>query len=107
MTRGRCDAILSRVTMVVRHREEWQRIRARGRRAFVLRYGVLGRGVPMALLCALAIEFTLGSPFPDALTSPAFLGRLAFAFVVFAIGGAFTATMTWRLYERRFGADAP
>lgn len=91
--------------MVVRHREEWQRIRARGRRAFLLRYGVLGRGIPMALICALGIEIYLGTPLPDALISPAFLGRFALAFAVFATGGAFTAQMTWKLYERRFGAQ--
>ena len=91
--------------MVVRTREEWDRLREAGQRRFLVRYGVIGRGIPMALLCALAIEISLGSPLPDALTSPAFLGRFALAFAFFGLGGAFTALMTWRLYERRFGSS--
>ena len=37
---------------VVRTHAEWAALRARGRRWFLLRYGVLGRGLPLALLCA-------------------------------------------------------
>jgi hypothetical protein len=90
------------MALIVRNHEEWERIRAAGQRRFLLRYGVIGRGLPMALLCALAIEISLGNPLPDALWSASFLGRLALAFVFFGLGGAFTTLMTWRLYERRF-----
>jgi hypothetical protein len=91
------------MAMVVRNREEWERVRAAGQRRFLIRCGVIGRGLPMALLCALAIEISLGHPFPEALWSPPFLGRLVLAFAFFGLGGAFTTLMTWRLYERRFG----
>lgn len=91
---------------IVRTREEWAPLRARGRRWFLLRYGVLGRGLPLALLCAVAIEASLGSPFPDALRSQAFLGRLALAFAVFSLSGCITANATWNLYERKLGGAA-
>jgi hypothetical protein len=90
----------------VRTAEEWAPLRARGKRWFLLRYGVLGRGLPLALVCALAIEASLGTPFPAALWSPAFLGRLALAFVVFSASGCLTAHVTWNLYERRLGGGA-
>jgi hypothetical protein len=93
------------MAVVITRKEEWERIRARGQRHFVIRYGVIGRGLPMALICALGIELALGSRFPEALWSPAFVGRFAFALVVFSLGGALTARTTWRLYERRFGRD--
>jgi hypothetical protein len=88
---------------IVRTREEWAPLRERGRRWFLVRYGVIGRGLPLALICALAIEVSLGSPFPEALRSQAFLGRLALAFAVFSLSGCITANATWNLYERRLG----
>ena len=88
---------------IVRTREEWAPLRARGRRWFLLRYGVLGRGLPLALLCAVAIEVSLGSPFPDALRSQAFLGRFALAFAAFSLSGCITANASWNLYERKLG----
>lgn len=94
------------MALIVRSQEEWERIRAAGQRRFLFRYGVIGRGVPMALLCALAIEISLGNALPDALWSAPFLGRLVVAFAFFGLGGAFTSLMTWRLYERRFGTTS-
>jgi hypothetical protein len=90
---------------IVRTQEEWAPLRARGKRWFLLRYGVLGRGLPLAVVCALAIEVSVGTPFPGALWSPAFLGRLALAFVVFSASGCLTANATWNLYERRLGGE--
>jgi hypothetical protein len=89
---------------VVRTHAEWAALRARGRRWFLLRYGVLGRGLPLALLCAVAIEVSLGSPFPEALRSQAFLGRLGLLLAVFSVSGCLTANATWNLYERKLGA---
>jgi hypothetical protein len=92
---------------VVRTREEWAELEARGRRWFLLRYGVLGRGLPLAVLCAVAIEASIGGRFPEALRSAAFLGRFALAFAVFSASGCLTANVTWNLYARRFGGGAP
>jgi len=91
------------MALIVKTPEEWEKIRSTGQRRFLLRYGVIGRGVPMALLCALAVEISLGNPLPEALRSVEFAGRLLLAFAFFGLGGAFTSLMTWRLYERRFG----
>jgi hypothetical protein len=91
---------------IVRTREEWTAIRAHGRRWFLIRYGVIGRGLPLALLCALAIEVSIGGSFPELLRSQAFLGRLALAFAVFSASGCLTANATWNLYERRLGPGA-
>lgn len=88
---------------IVRTREEWAPLRARGRGWFLLRYGVLGRGLPLALICAVAIEVSLGSPFPEALRSQAFLLRFVLALAVFSVSGCLTANVTWNLYERKLG----
>jgi len=88
---------------LVRTREEWQVLEARGKRWFLLRYGVLGRGLPLGLLCALAVEASLGGDFPEALRSPRFLRTLALGVAVFSASGSLTANVTWNLYARRFG----
>jgi hypothetical protein len=81
--------------------QEWERIRARGRTRYMLTRGVLGRGVPMALLVAVALELYLGGRFPEALRSPGFLGRLLLGFVLFSASGILTARLTWDVHERR------
>ena len=63
--------------------------------------GVVGRGVPLAIVCAVAIELYLGGSFPEALRTPAFLGRLLLALVVFSASGCLTARLTWDVHERR------
>lgn len=92
--------------MIVRSREEWQRVRARGKQRFLLRYAVLQRGLPMAIVCAVAIEIYLGNPFPDALATLPFVGRFVFALAVFSLGGFFNAQLNWRLWERRYGSGS-
>jgi hypothetical protein len=82
---------------------EWERMRARGRRNFVVRYGVIRRGLPMALAVALALELYLGGRFPDALGAAGFWGRFALCAAVFGASGAITASATWSLYEKHFG----
>jgi hypothetical protein len=88
---------------IVRSREEWQALEARGKSWFLLRYGVLGRGLPLAILCALALEASLGGSFPEALRSARFLRTFALALAVFSASGSLTANVTWNLYARRFG----
>lgn len=80
---------------------EWQEVRARGKANFLLRYGFLSRGLPLGAIAAVAIEGALGSPFPQALSSPAFLTRLAFCIAVMTISGCVAATLNWNLHERR------
>jgi hypothetical protein len=82
-------------------RQEWERIRAGGRTRYVLTRGVLGRGVPMALLVAIGIELYLGGSFPEALTTPGFLGRLLLGLALFSASGILTARLAWNVHERR------
>jgi hypothetical protein len=92
--------------VLARNAEEWERVRARGKRRFLIVRGVLARGLPMALVCAIGIEIYLGNALPAAVRTPAFLGRLALALAFFSLGGALNAQMYWRLNERRFGGHA-
>ena len=85
--------------------EEWREVRAKGKRAFLIRYGFLGRGLPLGVVIAIAIESALGSPMPDALTSSPFLARLFFSVAVMTASGCFSAHFNWNLHERRYAAQ--
>lgn len=74
----------------------------RGERHFLLMRGVLGRGVPMGVLLAVALELAVGAPFPEAFSTTAFWGRLALCVGVFSASGCVSAHAQWRLLERRF-----
>ena len=89
--------------MTVRDRKEWDRIQERGKSWFLFSRGVLGRGLPMALVCAIAIELYLGGKLPEAFLEARFLGRLLLALAVFSVGGVLNAQMQWKLQEKRFG----
>ena len=80
--------------------EEWARVRARGRAAFLLRHGVLAR-LPIAVAAAVAIEALFGGALPAALATPLFLLRLLGCVAVFSVGGCLRAELTWKLNERR------
>jgi len=86
--------------------EQWQEVRAKGRGSFLFRYGFLGRGLPLGALAAVAIEGALGSAFPDALTSSAFLARLAFCIAVMTLSGCVAAGFNWNLHEKRHARRA-
>ncbi len=86
--------------------EQWQEVRARGKQAFLFRYGFLGRGLPLGALAAVALEAALGSPFPEALSSSPFLARLVGCVSVFSLSGCILANANWKLHERRFSGGA-
>jgi hypothetical protein len=88
---------------IVRNPQEWEAVRAAGKPWFLIRYGVLGRGIPLALLCAIAIQFALGTPPAEWLRSQDFLLRLGLFVLLFSFTGSMTANATWKLNERRFG----
>jgi len=81
--------------------DEWPGVRARGKGAFLLRYGFLARGLPLGALVALVIETGLGGTFPAALWSPSFLGRLLLCVAVFSVTGCINANVNWNAHERR------
>ena len=81
--------------------DEWSSVRARGKHAFLFRYGVLGRGLPLGALCAVAIEGALGGAFPDALWASPFLLRFVSLAAVFSVSGCFRANLNWNLQEKK------
>jgi hypothetical protein len=81
--------------------DEWPGVRASGKRAFLFRYGFLGRGLPLGVLVALVIEAGLGGVFPGALWSPSFLGRLLLCVAVFSVTGCINANVNWNAHEKR------
>ena len=87
-------------------REEWLRVRERGKNAYLVRSGVIGRGVPLGLICAIAIEAALGSPLPDAFTGSAFLLRAVALSAVFSVSGCLRANLSWNLHEKRHASGA-
>lgn|GEM_PF-2064683 len=91
----------------VRSRGEWDAVRAKGRHAFVLRHGILGRGLPMALAIAVILELYVGGRFPDSLTSAGFWGRFALCLAVFSASGALTASALWNAYDRLYSRPDP
>lgn len=88
--------------MWVSNREDWEAIKDRGKRRYILTNGILGRGLPMGVIVALAVEIALGNPLPESLGSPSFLGRAVLASVIFSLGGCATAYANWSSLERRF-----
>lgn len=81
-------------------------MRARGKAAFLIRYGILQRGLPFGVLLGVLIEAALGSPFPDALRTPLFWLRLVALVALFSLTGCMRANVTWKAYERRYGSGA-
>jgi len=73
--------------------EKWAKLSKLGRRGFILRYGVLGWGVPTAIL------FSLVQAYSDGWDT--FLLRLVPALVLFPLGGILWGAMMWRFLERR------
>lgn len=80
-------------------------MRSGGRTRYLLRQGVLRRGIPMALATALLIEAVQGTLGPDTLGSAGFQLRLLVAFVVFSLGGVLSAYAQWKMLEKRFGDE--
>lgn len=87
--------IRSLFTMRERDRAKWERVRAKGKRRFVLMRGVLGWGLGTAILSSvlLAIE---GVP------SFHLWPGLPIAVLVFAAGGYFWGSWVWDILERQY-----
>jgi len=88
--------------MRIHGREEWAKLQAEGKRRYLLRYGVIGRGIPMGCVVAVLIEAVLGHQLPDALLEPSFLWNLLLAVGVFSVSGSLSALANWRVHQRRY-----
>lgn len=73
----------------------WAKFSKLGRSQYVLRYGVLAWGVPVAVL------FVLSQGFLQGWTAAAF--QAVPALILFPVGGLFYGRIMWSLYERQYG----
>lgn len=84
-------------------REEWQSIRAAGRNRYLFVWGVLGRGIPMALVVMAVFLLLEGKPLDtDLLRDGSQWLRFLAAAGLFSIGGIVSSYARWRAMEQRF-----
>ena len=84
-------------------KEEWEKVRAEGKQAFLFKNGFLGRGLPLGAVMAVAVEALRGGAFPDVFATLEFYGLLAFTVAVFTASGCIASNANWALHERRRG----
>jgi hypothetical protein len=78
--------------------EKWTDLSKLGRKRFVLFYGVLGWGIPTAILFALIQSYLDGwDQFPYHLTQ---------ALLIFPLGGVVWGRVMWKFLERRHAKAA-
>jgi hypothetical protein len=78
--------------------EKWTRFSKLGRTRYVLRFGVLGWGIPTAILFSLVQGYRFGWD--------GFLFQLIPALILFPIGGIFFGRFMWRALENKHAKDA-
>jgi hypothetical protein len=96
--------------MIVRSREDWEQLVARGREQFLLQNGVLRRGLPLGIVLGVVLELYLGGSFPDSVGESSFWARTALCVLVFSTSGVLRSLALWNAYRRRYetlGADPP
>jgi hypothetical protein len=79
----------------MRDSEKWVKLSKMGRSRFVLLYGILGWGIPTAILFTLLQSYQNGWD--------GFLFELIPALVIFPIGGYVWGRVMWKFLERRHG----
>ena len=84
-------------------RAEWEEIKAGGRTRFLLLFGVIGRGIPMAALFLIVFLYLEGRDFDASLLRDGGVWlRLVAASVLFSLGGVASSYARWRAMELRF-----
>ncbi len=73
--------------------EKWAKLSKLGRSQYVLRVGVLGWGVPTAMLFSLIEGYRLGWD--------QFVFQLVPALVIFPVAGIFFGRAMWRMLEKK------
>ena len=79
--------------------ERWERIRAKGKCSFILKYGVVYFGLGTAL--AFSVIFSLVVP------NASFLSVLPWSIILFPLGGVVWAVIMWALSERAYQMHKP
>ncbi len=86
--------------------EQWQTIRCKGKTAFLLRNGLLLRGLPLGALMSFVVMSLLGAQLPAEFASWRFAAILLFCIGVFTASGSLAARASWSVHERRFSSQA-
>jgi hypothetical protein len=73
--------------------QRWERIRKAGRSSYIVKYGVLGWGIPVAILTTL-MDWLQGTPVTELAVA------LAIRLPLFAIGGIAFGAFLWAFQER-------
>ena len=83
--------------------EEWEKIKAGGRTRFLLLFGVVGRGIPMAVAFLILFLYLEGRAFDASLLRDTHVWlRFLLAAVLFSLGGVASSYARWRAMELRF-----
>lgn len=82
-------------TMRERDRAKWERVRAKGKRRFVIMRGVLGWGLSTAILSSVLSQI-------EGVRSFHLWPGLPIAVLVFAAGGYFWGSWVWDILERQY-----
>lgn len=80
-------------------KNKWEETRNKGKARYILFHGVLGWGVPTAILWSILMEFI--SP------TDAFWQRLLIALILFPIGGIAFGYFTWIASESKYKKENP
>jgi hypothetical protein len=73
--------------------DKWAKLSQLGRTQYVLRYGVLGWGIPTAIVFSLIQGYRSGWD--------GFLVQLILALIIFPLGGILFGRIMWRLLEKK------
>jgi hypothetical protein len=79
--------------------DKWAKFSKLSRTQYVLRYGVLGWGIPTAIL------FAVSSGFMDGWDQ--FLPKLVVGLILFPLGGILCGRIWWRQLRRKLAAASP
>ena len=80
-------------------RQRWQKTKARGKKSFALRYGVMGFGGFMVIFMTVAF-WLRNSPFPRGMT--AFYVDVVINLLIWPLAGYSWGISMWRVYEEYF-----
>lgn len=84
-------------------RSEWESIKASGRTRYLLLFGVVGRGLPMAAVFLIVFLYLEGRPFDASLLRDSGVWlRFVMAAALFSVGGVASSYARWRAMELRF-----
>lgn len=85
--------------------DQWPAIRAKGKTAFLIRNGLLMRGLPLGSLMAFVVMSVQGAEASAEFMTWRFAAILLFCVGVFTASGSLAARASWSVHERRFPSE--